>query len=298
MNMILSIYKKALLKLKEKPFKLWGISLLAILLSTIVYAMCGPVVLIGLVISVLINTAMIIIFLKGYMGEEFSIDDLFLCFKDGNTAKRVLGGMGWMYLWIFIWGLIPVAGIVFAAIRTYEYRLTPYILINEPEISIKDAIKVSKERTNGYKGKMFGADILWIVAIILVIIILACLSAIRFIGWIFLLVNLVLIIFTCLFASLYAGIVQSAFYVEIEKKRVGSPLYEEPAQVKNAEEEKAYCPECGAQVKGADVFCSACGAKLSKEQAEEQIQEAISVQEEIPVQEEATAQEEQAPVQD
>ena len=43
---------------------------------------------------------------------------------DLATIKRVLCGMGWMMLWIFLWSLIPIVGIVFGIIRTYEYRPT------------------------------------------------------------------------------------------------------------------------------------------------------------------------------
>ena len=39
--------------------------------------------------------------------------DLFDCFRDWQTIKRVLAGMGWMILWIFLWSLIPIALIVF-----------------------------------------------------------------------------------------------------------------------------------------------------------------------------------------
>ena len=72
----------------------------------------------------------------------------------------MLGGLAWMYLWIFLWSLIPVVGIVFGVIRAYEYRFTPYILMTRDDVKPTEAIKVSKAETMGYKGKMFGADML------------------------------------------------------------------------------------------------------------------------------------------
>ena len=67
----------------------------------------------------------------------------------------------------FLWSLIPVVGIVFGVIRAYEYRFTPYILMTRDDVKPTEAIKVSKAETMGYKGKMFGADMLatgaWIV---------------------------------------------------------------------------------------------------------------------------------------
>lgn len=266
MNMIISIYKKALSVLEKKPFRLWGISLMCILLVSLAYTLGGPVLLIGLCASIMLGTAMTVIYLKGFLGEEYSLDNLFDCFRDGNTAKRVLGGMGWMYLWVFIWSLIPIAGIVFGMIRSYEYRFTPYILMKEPEVGIKDAIKVSKERTNGYKGKMFGADLLWLVAFLIVLIILSCLSAVKFIGWLFLIVMIVLIVAVTLLSPLFLGLVQSAFYVESEKRRIGSPFYEEPSV--ETKREGPVCPKCGSAVNETDTFCSSCGTKLSKEETE------------------------------
>ena len=73
---------------------------------------------------------------------------------------RILGGMAWMQLWIFLWSLIPIVGIVFGIIRMYEYRFVPYILMTRDDVKPADAIKISKQETMGYKGKMFGADIL------------------------------------------------------------------------------------------------------------------------------------------
>ncbi len=49
---------------------------------------------------------------------------------------------------------------MFAAIRAYEYRFVPYILMTRDDVKPTDAIKISKQETMGYKGKMFGADIL------------------------------------------------------------------------------------------------------------------------------------------
>ena len=152
--MILTIYKRALTVLMKKPFTLWGISLLEVLLSGVVSVLFGAIYGLALGINLLLDTSMIMIFLHGYRGDGVACVQLFDCFKDGATAKRVLGGMAWMKLWIFLWSLIPIAGIVFFFVKSYEYRLTPYILVTEPEISATEAIKESSKRTKGYKGKM------------------------------------------------------------------------------------------------------------------------------------------------
>ena len=57
----------------------------------------------------------------------------------------MVGGMAWMSLWIFLWSLIPVVGIVFGVIRMYEYRFVPYILMTRDDVKPTDALRVSRE---------------------------------------------------------------------------------------------------------------------------------------------------------
>ncbi len=232
--MIMAIYKKALDVLLKKPFRLWGITLLFLFLTCVGSALCGIAIpIFGLAVSVLLSTSMTLIFLHGYRGEEVKAVNLFDCFRDWQTIKRVLAGMGWMILWIFLWSLIPIVGIIFGIIRTYEYRLTPYILMMEPDVKPTEAIKLSKERTNGWKGKMFLADILIFVAFCLAVLVLAAFSSIRYIGWIFALALIVLYVVFCLFVTLFLGLVQSAFYEKIygrEKEPAFIPAPAAPAE--------------------------------------------------------------------
>lgn len=182
---IKTIYSRAFAVLRKKPFLLWGISLLAMLLSALSVPLLGVIPAASIAVSMLLQTAMTLIYLRGYRGEEIAVTQLFDTFKDWKTVKRVLCGMGWASLWIFLWSLIPVVGIVFGIIRTYEYRLTPYILMHEPDVPITEAIKVSREKTRGYKAKMFGADALYVVVIAAAEILLALLATIPYIGVLF-----------------------------------------------------------------------------------------------------------------
>ena len=214
--MIMAIYKKALNVLLQKPIKLWGISLLYGLLSLVLPALCGIAIpVLGLGVGLLLETSMTMVYLHGYRGEDVRTTNLFECFKDWQTIKRVLCGMGWMMLWIFLWTLIPIVGIVFGIIRTYQYRLTPYILVMEPDVKPTEAIKLSKERTQGWKGKMFGADILVIVAFYVVFLILTLLGRIPYVGFIFIIIMVLFCLAFALFGGLFLGLVQAAFYEEI-----------------------------------------------------------------------------------
>ena len=218
--MIMAIYKRAFSVLMKKPIRLWGISLLYALLASIGTALCGIAIpIFGLAVGLLLETSMTMIFLHGYRGEDDQVKavNLFECFRDWATIKRVLCGMGWMLLWIFLWSLIPIVGIIFGIIRTYEYRLTPYILVMEPDVKPTEAIKLSKERTKGWKGKMFGADILVVVLFYVVFLILMLLSRIPFAGFLFAIILVLFVICFIALVGLFMGLVQAAFYEEIKK---------------------------------------------------------------------------------
>ena len=240
--MLMIIYKRALAVLLKKPLKLWGLSLLAILLTSVLGTLCGVAIpVLGISIGLLISTAMTIIFLKGYRGEEVGVKQLFECFKDWNTIKRVLLGLGWMNLWIFLWSLIPIVGPIFALIRIYEYRLTPYILMFEPEVSITDAIEISKQKTNGYKLQMWLADFVYVLLFYAAVLLLSLFSVIPVLGVLFMLALFVLYIAFVALAPLFAGLVQAAFYEEINSVAI------------------RYCSKCGFKISSETATCPNCG---------------------------------------
>ncbi len=240
--MLTTIYGRALNVLLKKPFKLWGISLLAVLLSGVLGGLCGfAIPILGVSVGLLIGTSMTVIFLRGYRGQEVGVLQLFECFKDWNTIKRVLLGLGWMYLWVFLWALIPIVGPFIALIRMYEYRLTPYILVFEPNVPITDAIKISAQKTDGYKMQMFLADFVYILLYWAATFVLGMLSGIPGVGPLFVLALLVLSIAFIALSPLFIGLVQAAFYEEINNKSV------------------KYCPRCGCMVAANTAFCPNCG---------------------------------------
>ena len=108
-------------------------------------------------------------------------------------------------------------------IRAYEYRFTPYILMTRDDVKPTEAIKVSKAETMGYKGKMFGADMLAIGAWIVGIAVLSLLGAIPYLGVLFKIVRFVFNLAYGLLAPLFFGILSAAFYVEIQNRRAAAP---------------------------------------------------------------------------
>ena len=228
--MVTSIYKKAFAVLRQKPVTLWGISLLCGLLELLAFIGFGAVPVGAFIVAWALEAGMAMIYLNSYRtGLKPKSTYLFAAFKK-DRFWRVVGGLAWMELWIFLWALIPIVGIVFAVIRAYEYRFTPYILMTRDDVKATDAIKLSKQETMGYKGKMFWADMLIVLLYLAAALVLLILSLIPFIGVLFRVVNTLLSIAFSLFAPLFLGIVQAAFYVET-KSAPAAPAQPTPPTV-------------------------------------------------------------------
>ena len=236
--MVSSIYKKALAVLKQKPVTLWGVTLLCGLLEILAFIGFGAVPIGAFIVVWALEAGMAMIYLNSYRtGLKPKTVYLFAAFKK-DRFWRVVGGLAWMELWIFLWALIPIVGIVFAIIRAYEYRFTPYILMTRDDVTPTDAIKLSKQMTMGYKGKMFWADVLICLLYLAAALVLLVFSLIPFIGVLFRIANTLLSIAFSLFAPLFLGIVQAAFYVETQSAApAAQPTIPAPAAPEAPKEE-------------------------------------------------------------
>lgn len=228
--MISNLYQKTFSVLMKRPFKLWGITLLSGVLLMAVHVGFIGIPAVGFCAALLLEASMSMIYLNSYRtGLEPKTSYLLAAFRK-DRIWRVLGGMAWMYLWIFLWFLIPVVGFVFAAIRAYEYRFVPYILMTRDDVRPTEAIKVSKAETMGYKGKLFGADLLLEGVYFVVILLLSLLSMIPYVGIVFTILRIVLTVAFGVLAPLFLGILHAAFYVEIQNRRAAAPQPSAPAQ--------------------------------------------------------------------
>ena len=283
MPSIKAVYSHAFAVLKKQPFRLLGLLLLALLLGGLSWVLCGVVPILAIAVSLLLETALTLVFLRCVRGEEIAAVQLFDTFRDWKTIRRVLCGIGWMSLWIFLWALIPFAGIVFAVIRMYEYRFTPYILLCEPEVPVTEAIKVSRQRTLGHKGKMFGADLIPTLAFIALHLLLllpaALLSHTSRAVSLYAFLYVLLIFAAGWLLLLFLGLVQAVFYEKITNRsicpRCGVELADgarfcyccgystDGANAADASAETVSCPQCGAPVKAGSSFCTQCGCRMS-----------------------------------
>lgn len=125
-------------------------------------------------------------------GDNRAVGNLF---RDsfGRWGRKVWG-MFLMNFFISLWSLLLI---IPGFIKYYAYALTPYILIDNPELSANQAINLSQKMMKGHKFDMF-------------------ILHLSFIGWIF------LSIFTfgigLLWLLPYMMTAQAAFYQDVKKE--------------------------------------------------------------------------------
>lgn len=145
-----------------------------------------------------------LVFMPLNLGYTYAANRLFVegdSRVTGNTFRDAFGcwgrnvwGMFLVGVFTFLWSLLLIVpGIV----RFYAYAMTPYILVDNPELSANQAINMSKQMMKGHKFDLFFLQL-------------------SFIGWIF------LSIFTfgigLLWVMPYMMTAQAAFYQDIKKE--------------------------------------------------------------------------------
>ncbi|HHU52527.1 MAG TPA: DUF975 family protein [Clostridiaceae bacterium] len=112
-----------------------------------------------------------------------------------------------IFLIVIIIGTIISIGFgVVAIIKRYSYRATAWILADNPDIGHRRALQLSKEMTQGYKGKWFVLDI-------------------SFIGWYLLLIlTAPVILFTAPLLETYTNASYAEFYAWLRDQAVGRGL--------------------------------------------------------------------------
>ena len=107
----------------------------------------------------------------GIVGAGFSLFVLNSVRGAGPVLGNLLDGFGMLprllfllileVLYIFLWSLLFVIPGIVAA---YRYSFAVYVMLDHPEYSASECIRVSKEMTQGYKWQLFVLDlsfILW-----------------------------------------------------------------------------------------------------------------------------------------
>lgn len=180
---------RATAAIKVYFWQLFGMSLLYNLISYGFSRLFGDSRILAFIVSIFVlfpmSAGIYFCHLKAIRGQKIGLSDLFAAFRDGSFL-RVFGGMLWLLLWVTLWALVPIMLFVFAAFgslfgvmgmpilwlsmiimiavilcKFLQYSFTPLILLDHPEVSATDALKVSMRYTSGLKGRLFGTILIF-----------------------------------------------------------------------------------------------------------------------------------------
>ena len=89
--------------------------------------------------------------LRNHREESVDLENLFDGFRGGRYT-RVFCALFLVQLFTFLWALLLI---IPGIIKAFSYALTPYILLDEPELTAKQAITRSCEIMQGRRWKLF-----------------------------------------------------------------------------------------------------------------------------------------------
>ncbi len=186
----------------------WGTAIIVMIIFMALNALISSTG-IGSLVTGLLNVGYFSCFLSIMRHRSASIEGCVSAITDNIGTKFVSTLL--VMLYTFLWSLLfIIPGIV----KSYSYAMTPYILLDRPELSATDAIKESEKMMNGHKMDLFILEL-------------------SFIGWIF------LSVLTCgaliLYVEPYMMATKSAFYLELKGP--------DPEPEAEAEEQQIYTPE-------------------------------------------------------
>jgi len=144
----------------------WFMLLLAIIVAGAITSASATIG-IGFLLSPILSGGIYILIKKLIKDKKFDFNFLFSFFSDLNHAIKLIGV-------VFLTGLIVVGGflllIIPGIIFAYQYSQAIYVMADNPEMTIWDAMKKSKELMVGYKFDLFIFQLSFIGHILLIII--------------------------------------------------------------------------------------------------------------------------------
>jgi uncharacterized membrane protein len=81
-----------------------------------------------------------------------SVSDAFRFYADLKVFFKAIFSLVYVFLLIFLWSLLLI---IPGIIKGLSYSMSLYLIIDYPDLKIKDAISLSKKMMNGYKWKYF-----------------------------------------------------------------------------------------------------------------------------------------------
>ncbi len=186
----------------------WGAAILGVVIYMVVISILSSTG-VGSFVAGLVAVGYISLYLVLLRGMKPSFEGCIAAITENIGTKFIATLL--VSLYTFLWSLLfIIPGIV----KSYSYAMTPYILLDRPELSATDAIKESEKMMNGHKMDLFILDL-------------------SFIGWI------LLAMITCGIAIFYVEpyimATKSAFYLELKGP--------DPEPEAEAKEQQIYTPE-------------------------------------------------------
>lgn len=114
----------------------------------------GLIPVIGSIISLIIAGPLVMGLVIAYIkfvkeGNPLEVGDLFQGFNDFG---RAVGMYLWFLLWLILWYLLLfIPGII----KAISYSQCFYIIADNPNVKVKEALKISMKMTQGYKWQIF-----------------------------------------------------------------------------------------------------------------------------------------------
>ena len=138
------------------------------ILLGVIAGVIGAIVAVAFVIDLLLINPLEVGCMRFFAENSYApaeLGEIGYGFKSGYG--RVVGTMLRRDIYLLLWSLLfVIPGIV----KTYSYRMVPYILAEEPELSGKDVIDRSRQMMAGNKWKAFVLDLSWILWILLTVV--------------------------------------------------------------------------------------------------------------------------------
>lgn len=131
----------------------WGLSVAVVLIYIIISSIIGVIPVLGpfvvFFIGASLGLGLIIFFLKIARNEEAEVQDLFAGFP--NLIRAFCLSLV-TSIFVFLWSLLLV---IPGIIASFRYSMVFYILADNPEIGVMDAINQSKVMMSGHKWELF-----------------------------------------------------------------------------------------------------------------------------------------------
>ncbi len=111
-----------------------------------------PIQIVRNAISFAMNFGVVQFFLKFTRNIHTEVSQIFEPFKNKNTVLRVFGANFMIGLFCFLWSLLLLVPGIIAA---YSYMMTLYIMADEPDLPVMEALRKSKAMMDGRKAQLF-----------------------------------------------------------------------------------------------------------------------------------------------